>query len=251
MSATTRSAEGARGSADSASAVSGTQSSAECPICTKSGATSIRSCCTGGTWDYKGNFEKHFAERDAKALELFDKHGRSESRGRAIHEGEGGVAVLRSGARRQLDPLFAPGASEPASYVSVRPRQREGDRLCLSDYVLPAKNGKRDHVALFVVTAGEGIRERSEEAKQDGRVFQGARLAGAGDRDRRRLRGMAAPADSRGLGFSRSAGDDDAGAVYFAISRQALQLRVSGVSESGGSGRAFGSCCIRRRSAWS
>jgi 5-methyltetrahydrofolate--homocysteine methyltransferase len=42
----------------------------------------------------------------------------------------------------------------------------------LSDYVLPAKDGQRDHVALFVVTAGEGVRIRSEEAKNAGHYFR-------------------------------------------------------------------------------
>ncbi len=37
--------------------------------------------------------------------------------------------------------------------------------------MLPAKDGKRDHVALFVVTAGEGVRERAEAAKNAGYYF--------------------------------------------------------------------------------
>jgi len=44
--------------------------------------------------------------------------------------------------------------------------------LCLSDYVLPAQNSQRDHIALFVVTAGEGIRDRAEKAKNDGYYFK-------------------------------------------------------------------------------
>jgi len=44
--------------------------------------------------------------------------------------------------------------------------------LCLSDYVLAPQNGRRDHVALFVVSAGEGVRERSEKAKNDGYYFK-------------------------------------------------------------------------------
>ncbi len=40
------------------------------------------------------------------------------------------------------------------------------------DYVLDRVNGARDHVALFVVTAGEGVRERAEEAKRDGRFLE-------------------------------------------------------------------------------
>jgi hypothetical protein len=38
--------------------------------------------------------------------------------------------------------------------------------------VLPAQNGKRDHLALFVFTAGEGVRERAEKAKNDGYYFR-------------------------------------------------------------------------------
>ena len=51
-------------------------------------------------------------------------------------------------------------------------RQRQGDYLCLSDYVLPQQNGRRDHLAMFVVTAGEGVRERSEKAKNEGYYFK-------------------------------------------------------------------------------
>ena len=58
------------------------------------------------------------------------------------------------------------------------PRQRKKDGLCLSDLVLPPiRDGRggdtrRDHIALFVTTAGEGIRERAEEAKQRGEYFR-------------------------------------------------------------------------------
>jgi 5-methyltetrahydrofolate--homocysteine methyltransferase len=67
--------------------------------------------------------------------------------------------------------LFAHGVQEPLHTFRFK-RQRQGDFLCLSDYVLPAQNGKRDHLALFVVTAGEGVRQRSEKAKNDGYYFK-------------------------------------------------------------------------------
>ena len=67
--------------------------------------------------------------------------------------------------------LFARDALEPLHTFHFN-RQRQKDFLCLSDYVLPAQNGKRDHLALFVVTAGEGVRERSEKAKNDGYYFK-------------------------------------------------------------------------------
>jgi 5-methyltetrahydrofolate--homocysteine methyltransferase len=67
--------------------------------------------------------------------------------------------------------LFEPGAAQPAHTWFFK-RQKIGDQLCLSDYVLPAQNGKRDHVAVFVVSAGEGVRERGEKAKHDGYYFK-------------------------------------------------------------------------------
>ena len=47
------------------------------------------------------------------------------------------------------------------------PRQLGEDGLCISDYVL-----ERDHVALFVTTAGEGVRERVEEWKEAGEYLR-------------------------------------------------------------------------------
>jgi 5-methyltetrahydrofolate--homocysteine methyltransferase len=46
------------------------------------------------------------------------------------------------------------------------PRQRSSKGLCLSDYTLPTPH--QDHVALFVVTAGSGVRERATELKDQG-----------------------------------------------------------------------------------
>jgi 5-methyltetrahydrofolate--homocysteine methyltransferase len=49
------------------------------------------------------------------------------------------------------------------------PRQVAGERLCLSDFVHPRAGGApRDSVALFITTAGEGIRARAEELKASG-----------------------------------------------------------------------------------
>ncbi|HYH46237.1 MAG TPA: vitamin B12 dependent-methionine synthase activation domain-containing protein, partial [Thermoanaerobaculia bacterium] len=47
------------------------------------------------------------------------------------------------------------------------PRQSRNGSLCLADYVLPG-----DHVALFVTTAGEGIRERVEAWKNQGEYLK-------------------------------------------------------------------------------
>jgi 5-methyltetrahydrofolate--homocysteine methyltransferase len=119
---------------------------------------------------FRGDFEKHLAERDPKAVELFEsmeevrKEAASFMKIRAVwqfFEGEAEGESLH---------LFAPGAKEPLHTFRF-PRQRQGEFLCLSDYVLPSQNGRRDHLALFVVTAGEGIRARSEKAKNEGYYF--------------------------------------------------------------------------------
>ena len=52
------------------------------------------------------------------------------------------------------------------------PRQPSDDGLCLADFVLPPRNGRRDSVGLFVVGAGEGVRERAEIAKSNGEYLK-------------------------------------------------------------------------------
>jgi 5-methyltetrahydrofolate--homocysteine methyltransferase len=120
---------------------------------------------------FRGDFEKRFAERDAKAVELFEsmeevKHEAAEfMKPRAVWQ------FFEAESDGEEMHLFAPGGVD-AVHTFRFPRQRLGDFLCLSDYVLAPQNGKRDHVALFVVTAGEGVRERSEKAKNEGYYFK-------------------------------------------------------------------------------
>jgi 5-methyltetrahydrofolate--homocysteine methyltransferase len=63
--------------------------------------------------------------------------------------------------------LFAPGAKDPIHTFHFG-RQPRIDGLCLSDYILDPVDGRRDHMAMFVVTAGESVRQKSEEAKARG-----------------------------------------------------------------------------------
>jgi 5-methyltetrahydrofolate--homocysteine methyltransferase len=120
---------------------------------------------------FRGDFEKRFAERDAKAVELFESMEEVKSEAAEFMKPRAVWQFFEAEAEGEAIHLFAPGAAEPMHAFRF-PRQRVGDFLCLSDYVLPPQNGKRDHVALFVVTAGEGVRERSEKAKNDGYYFK-------------------------------------------------------------------------------
>jgi 5-methyltetrahydrofolate--homocysteine methyltransferase len=58
--------------------------------------------------------------------------------------------------------LFDPESGRPAAAWDLPRQGREGG-LCLADYVLPG-----DHLALFVTTAGAGVRQRAEEWKRRG-----------------------------------------------------------------------------------
>ena len=70
---------------------------------------------------YKGNFEKALAEREPKALELFHNMEEVKQEAAQLHEGEGGVAVLRSRARRQFHPPVRAGRRFAAAHVPLRP----------------------------------------------------------------------------------------------------------------------------------
>jgi 5-methyltetrahydrofolate--homocysteine methyltransferase len=120
---------------------------------------------------FRGDFEKQFTARDPKAVELF------ESMEEVKNEAAGFMKVRAVWQFFETQPegnalhLFAPGGTEPLHTFRFK-RQGAGDFLCLSDYVQAPRNAQRDHVALFVVTAGEGVRERSEKAKNEGYYFK-------------------------------------------------------------------------------
>ncbi len=62
--------------------------------------------------------------------------------------------------------LLDPETGEPAAEWEF-PRQRGAEGLAIPDYVLDG-----DHVALFVTTAGEGVRERVEAWKREGEYLK-------------------------------------------------------------------------------
>ncbi|MFW6175864.1 MAG: vitamin B12 dependent-methionine synthase activation domain-containing protein, partial [Acidobacteriota bacterium] len=72
-----------------------------------------------------------------------------------------------------LDPEDPEGRPPVAEWTF--PRQADGDRLCLADYVLSGNGGEPDHVALFVTTFGGldgGVRETAERWKRDGEYLK-------------------------------------------------------------------------------
>jgi 5-methyltetrahydrofolate--homocysteine methyltransferase len=120
---------------------------------------------------YRGDFEKHLAAREAKAVELYNEMEEVKNEAAGFMKVRAVWQFFEAQAEGETLHLFEPGAKEPLQSWKFK-RQKTGDQLCLSDYVLDPKDGKRDHVAVFVVTGGEGIRERAEKAKHDGYYFK-------------------------------------------------------------------------------
>jgi 5-methyltetrahydrofolate--homocysteine methyltransferase len=120
---------------------------------------------------YKGNFEKNLAAGETKAQDLnalvesLKKEAADYLKVKAVWQF---FEAERDG---NSVNLFAPGGSAPIHTFHFG-RQPRANGLCLSDYVLPAVNGVRDHLAMFVVTAGAGVREKSEELKVKGDYFR-------------------------------------------------------------------------------
>jgi 5-methyltetrahydrofolate--homocysteine methyltransferase len=120
---------------------------------------------------FKGNFEKKLAERDPKALELFHQVEEIKKEAATFMKVRGVWQFFEVERDGNSIRLFSPGASSPLHTFHFG-RQAKENGLCLSDYILDPEDGRRDHIALFVVTAGEGIREHSEQAKESGEYLK-------------------------------------------------------------------------------
>lgn len=62
--------------------------------------------------------------------------------------------------------LFNQDGSEATRFTL--PRQKSGEQLCVADFVRPLAGEKKDTMALFAVTCGQGVRELSEQWKASG-----------------------------------------------------------------------------------
>ncbi len=124
---------------------------------------------------FKGNFETKLAERDPKAIELNARVEEVKAEAAQFMKVKAVWRFFEAESEGNRMHLYEPGMPTP-THTFQFPRQRKPDGLCLSDFVLPAvKKGRkisRDHIAIFVVGAGQGVRERSEEYKNRGEYLK-------------------------------------------------------------------------------
>jgi 5-methyltetrahydrofolate--homocysteine methyltransferase len=102
---------------------------------------------------------------DAKALELREVVETLKTE--AVRQGwlraNGVYQWFRARAADDTLTLLAPDGGTAARFTF--PRQPDGERLCLADYV---RDDVDDYVALFAVTCGAGVRERATRWKEQG-----------------------------------------------------------------------------------
>ena len=119
---------------------------------------------------FKGNFEKLLAEREATAMKLYQDVEQVKREAAGFMKVRAVWQFFEAERSANRINLFAPGGSEPIHFFRFG-RQPKTDGLCLSDYVLDRQGYRRDHIALFVVTAGECVRQHAEDAKTAGEFF--------------------------------------------------------------------------------
>ncbi len=126
---------------------------------------------------FKGRFAEALEAGDVKAVELQKNVEKVKAEARKKMTVQAVWQFFEAEPDGNKLHIFEPGEAVPVE-TFVFPRQRKADGMALSDLVLPPLRDARghavtrDHVALFVTTAGAGIRELAEEAKAAGEYLR-------------------------------------------------------------------------------
>jgi len=118
----------------------------------------------------RGLVERLLAAGDPKAVEVHEivEALKREAVSRGLLAAHGVYRWYRARAAGDAIILFDPSGRETARFDF--PRQRDGERLCLADYV--RDDDADDYVALFAVTCGVGVRELASGLKERGEYVQ-------------------------------------------------------------------------------
>jgi 5-methyltetrahydrofolate--homocysteine methyltransferase len=113
----------------------------------------------------RGLVERLLEARDPKALEVQEivEGLKRDAARRGLFRAHGAYRWYRARAAGDTVVLFDASGREAARFDF--PRQRDGERLCLADYV---RDDADDYVALFAVTCGAGVRELASAWKDRG-----------------------------------------------------------------------------------
>ncbi len=119
----------------------------------------------------RGSFERLLAESDPTLGTVIEVVAELQAEAEAWMRVAEVWRFFSAEAEGNMIHLFEPGPSSPVASLEF-PRQPKDDGLCLADSVLPPAGGRRDTVALFVVGAGEGVRERAAADRAAGEYLR-------------------------------------------------------------------------------
>ena len=120
---------------------------------------------------FKGNFEKRLAERDEKALELLNAVDEVKAEAKQFMKVRAVWQFFEAASSGNTLQMYEAKTNRPAAEFTF-PRQRRDDGLSLADFMIPERNGTRDSLAVFVVGAGECVRQHAEQYKQQGKLLK-------------------------------------------------------------------------------
>ncbi|RJG24614.1 methionine synthase [Paenibacillus thiaminolyticus] len=122
----------------------------------------------------RGSVEQRLKERDPKTVEL------KETVDRILRE-EAESGVLQANAMYRFFPaqsegdsihIYNPERQDEVLHTFTFPRQQVEPYMCLADFLRSKESGVMDYAGFLVVTAGKGVRERSDEFKQQGEYLR-------------------------------------------------------------------------------
>jgi len=113
---------------------------------------------------------KEVQESDAKAYGIWQavQEVKEEFRGTEIMKPAAVYQFFKASSQGNRLNIYAKGDLMTPAVTFEFPRQRKEDGLCLADFAQPLQGAPTDTVAMFVVTAGKGVRQMAESLKNRG-----------------------------------------------------------------------------------
>ncbi|WP_100407187.1 methionine synthase [Bacillus solitudinis] len=118
----------------------------------------------------QGKVSRLLAEEDERALDLKDKVDTVIARAKKeqLIQAHGMYQFFPAQSEGNDVLIYHPENQQEVIERFSFPRQQHEPFLCLADYLRPVSSGEMDYVGFLAVTAGQGIREMAEKAKNDG-----------------------------------------------------------------------------------
>ncbi len=122
----------------------------------------------------KGSLEKKLAEKDEKAVGLFEtvERFKKEAIDKKYITPQGVYGFFPCQSRGEDLLIYDP--ADPSRLIETFqfPRQSSAERLCLTDYCREVESGETDTIALFAITCGRDVRRLSTDWKEAGEYLR-------------------------------------------------------------------------------